>query len=96
MTNRILNKQKDQLTKVQEQVLQWIIQFIARHGYSPTEGEIAIYFKFSRTAAQYHLNTLKFKRRIKRVPKWGQRNIVIVGYKWIVDKKQKTGKKPKK
>lgn len=76
--SRILRIQKDKLSPRQQEVLDFVITFIAQHAYAPTENEIAAGLGFTRSNTQYHLISLELKNRIRRKPKGAYRNIKII------------------
>lgn len=53
------------ITDRQEEVLNFIVQYIEKHRFSPSSRDIQEYFGFaSQTAAVNHLNALRKKGRI--------------------------------
>jgi repressor LexA len=70
--------QKLPLTSREEEILAYIYGYIDDNGYSPTRQEIAEKFKMRKAAADYFVNQLSEKGKIKITPnRW--RNIKIVG-----------------
>ncbi len=68
------------LTKKEEDVFAYILGYIVDNGYSPTRREIADRFNISIVGAQYFVNVLCQKNRIRLLGKKGKmvkRNIVI-------------------
>jgi repressor LexA len=65
-------------TERQRQVLEFIREYHAEHGYAPTAREIQTQFGFaSVTAAVNHLAALERKKLIRRTP-GVQRSIVVL------------------
>ncbi|MCX8015260.1 MAG: transcriptional repressor LexA [candidate division WOR-3 bacterium] len=67
----IFNKKKGvvvskQLTKKQQKILKFIKDFIERHSYPPSYGDIAEYFKVRKPTILDHLNALQKKGYIRR------------------------------
>lgn len=61
---------KTPLTIRQEEVLNYIRDFIEEHDYPPTLKEIQKFFKFSSSnSAVEHLMALERKKYIRRIPK---------------------------
>lgn len=65
------------LTKKEEKILAYIFGYISDNKYSPTRVEIAIKFKISPAAADYFVDQLKEKNKIKTT-KNRARNIQII------------------
>lgn len=58
---------EEQITARQQEILDWVKQYIAANGFPPTRQEIATAFSFGLNAAQSHLNALANHRRIDLV-----------------------------
>lgn len=52
----------------QIEVLKFLRDFMAEHGYAPSRQELADHFGFTLNAGQQHLNLLEKKGAIKRTP----------------------------
>lgn len=67
------------LTERQKQVLDFIIDWIAEHDYSPSVREICDAFDFQLNACEGHLRALERKGAIRRIPGTA-RSISVIGY----------------
>lgn len=62
----------------QKGVLDFVVAFIAKNGYSPTEAEVAAGLKISIYNSKYVLSVLVEKGKIVRHPKNASRNIKVL------------------
>jgi repressor LexA len=58
---------KEPLTSRQQEVLDWITEYIRVNGFPPTRKEIGTAFSFTNNAAQSHLGALANKRHIELI-----------------------------
>ena len=60
------------LTEGQAKVLDFIKGYMTRHGYPPSQIEIAAAFRMSRTTATYYCKQLRLKHKVRK-----KRNLFI-------------------
>lgn len=67
-----------EMTERQSEILEFIIGYVERNGYSPVVSEIAYRFDIKPNAARDHILALERKGMIKRTHNIG-RSIVVLG-----------------